>query len=342
MIDMDATPGFSGWLAEQGLSVLFTSYRAHKVIGIGTNAEGRLTASSCDLLRAMGLGVGDGHLWISARDQLWRFDNFVPGGGRHGEHDAYFVPTESRSTGEIDIHDIALGADGPVFAATRFNCLATLATGHSFAPLWSPPFIDALVPEDRCHLNGFAMDLGHPAYVTCFAPTNTVGGWRNAAEPQGIVLRVPDGQDICGGLSLPHSPRLHRGKLWLHQSGTGELGFVDTTRGSFEPVCQLPGLSRGLAFHDRWAIVGLSEPRDENGFGELPLAQRLSDEGSDAFCGLCLIDTERGEILHQVRVGPDVYEIHDVAILPGVRNPALVTPGSDEGRFAIRPGPNPE
>ena len=43
------------------------------------------------------------------------------------------------------------------FVNTRFSCLCTLDSVHSFVPRWRPPFITALAPEDRCHLNGLAM-----------------------------------------------------------------------------------------------------------------------------------------------------------------------------------------
>jgi uncharacterized protein (TIGR03032 family) len=53
-----------------------------------------------------------------------------------------------------------------LFINTDFSCLATLRPGYSFEPLWQPPFISKLVAEDRCHLNGLAMQDGKPTYVT--------------------------------------------------------------------------------------------------------------------------------------------------------------------------------
>jgi len=46
---------------------------------------------------------------------------------------------------------------------TRFCCLCTLDADHSFYPRWRPPFVSALAPEDRCHLNGLAMVDGRPS-----------------------------------------------------------------------------------------------------------------------------------------------------------------------------------
>ena len=37
---------------------------------------------------------------------------------------------------------------------------------------------------------------------------------------------------------MPHSPRLYRGRLWLHNSGTGQFGSVEPGGGPFEPLAR--------------------------------------------------------------------------------------------------------
>jgi len=69
---------------------------------------------------------------------------------------------------------------------------------------------------------------------------------------------------VAAGLSMPHSPRLYRDELWLHESGTGWFGRVDVGRGTFERVTFCPGYLRGLAFHGNFAIVGVSRLRADN------------------------------------------------------------------------------
>ena len=49
---------------------------------------------------------------------------------------------------------------------TLFSCLAAASPTHTFRPLWRPPFVSRLAPEDRCHLNGLALRDGEPRYVT--------------------------------------------------------------------------------------------------------------------------------------------------------------------------------
>ena len=52
---------------------------------------------------------------------------------------------------------------------TLFSCLATLDPRYSFVPRWRPQFISQVAPQDRCHLNGLALENGRPKYVTAFA-----------------------------------------------------------------------------------------------------------------------------------------------------------------------------
>ena len=46
---------------------------------------------------------------------------------------------------------------------TLFSCLATVSATASFRALWRPPFVSRLAAEDRCHLNGVALEDGRAA-----------------------------------------------------------------------------------------------------------------------------------------------------------------------------------
>jgi uncharacterized protein (TIGR03032 family) len=337
-IDMAATPGFAAWLDQRAASVAFTSYRAGKLITLGAGQGGALTASDCSLSRCMGLGLAEGRLWAASQHQLWRFDNILSPGQRHGDHDAVFLPVQSVLTGAVDIHDIVEdGRKHPIFAVPRFNCLATVAEAHSFEVLWKPSFITDIVAEDRCHLNGLATMEGAPRFVTCIATTNTSGAWRDQRIGGGVVIDVQSGEVVASGLSMPHSPRLYDGKLWIHQSGTGEFGHVNLQTGMFEPLVALPGFPRGLAFHDKWAVIGLSKPREDSGFDGLPIGDRLARDQTAAQCAIIVFNLETGEVDYQVEIGTQVEEIYDIGLIKGIRNPKLVDPDSDDARYFIRP-----
>ena len=286
----------------------------------------------------MGLGVRQGQLWMSSLYQLWRFENFLDPGALHEGYDALFVPVAGHTTGDIDIHDIHAGEDGqPVFVATRFNCIATLAERGSFRTLWRPPFIDRIAAEDRCHMNGMAVEDGRPRFVTCVSQSNIAEGWREHRRDGGVVLDVETGEAVVTGLSMPHSPRLYRDTLWMLQTGTGEFGRIDLASGRFEPVCFLPGFARGLTFIGDHAVIGLSRPRENRTFEGLVLNERLEREGVAPKCAICIVNLKTSDLEHRLEIEGVVQELYDVAVLPGITRPMALGFRSDEIRFAVRP-----
>jgi uncharacterized protein (TIGR03032 family) len=129
---------------------------------------------------------------------------------------------------------------------------------------------------------------------------------------------------------------LHNGKLWLLNSGVGQLGFADLKTGRFEPVAFCPGYARGLAFVGDHAIVGLSLARDDDRtFSGLPLDAALQERGTEAQCGLAVFDLRTGEMSHWLRIEGVVRELYDVAMLPNVRRPSLIGFKADDVRRVI-------
>jgi uncharacterized protein (TIGR03032 family) len=343
-LDMRPSRLFTPWLAQSGASLVFTTYQLGKVFLIGTRTDtGRLSVFERNFPRCMGFGVAEGArtLWLSSLYQLWRMENFLEPGTRHEGYDAVYAPVEGRSTGDVDVHDIHPFADDrpPLFVVTRFNCLATLDQRHSFVPVWKPPFIDRIAAEDRCHLNGLAMDGDRPAYVTCVSSSNIAGGWREHRRDGGLVLDVASGETVARGLSMPHSPRLHDGTLYILQSGKGLFGRIDPTTGEFEEICFLPGFARGVTFIGRHAVIGVSRPRRDAAFDGLELDERLAKEGATARCMLAVVNLDTGDLEHMLEIDGAVQELYDVKALPGVARPMAIGFKTDEIRFMIRPAP---
>ena len=108
---------------------------------------------------------------------------------------------------------------------------------------------DAIGTRGSLPSNGLAIKDGKPAYVTAVSETNVAEGWREHRSGGGVVVDINTDEVVCSGLSMPHSPRWHNGKLWLANSGTGEYGYVDFDTGKFEPVVFCPGFIRGATMH---------------------------------------------------------------------------------------------
>ena len=333
---------FPNFLAEHKLSIAFTTYQAGKLFLLGLKPDGRIAVSERTLERCMGLVASPGALHVATLYQIWRFRNVLEPGVMHEEHDALYAPRMSWVTGDLDVHDLGVLPDGrPVFANTLFSCVAKVSGTDSFVPLWKPRFISKLAAEDRCHLNGLAMEGGAPRYVTVVGQSDVADGWREHRADGGCVIDMQSGEVVAGGLSMPHSPRLHAGKLWLHNSGTGEFGWVDVQAGRFEPVAFCPGYLRGLSFAGDYALVGLSQARGNRTFSGLALDAALASRNAEARCGLMVIDLKTGDAVHWVRLAGVVQELYDVAILPGVRRPTAIGFKADSIRRVITVGAGP-
>ena len=288
----------------------------------------------------MGLAGNGSTLWMSSLYQLWRFENALEAGQAHDDYDALYAPQMSFVTGDVDMHDIGLDGDGvPIFVNTLFSCLARPSQTHSFAPIWQPRFITRLAAEDRCHLNGLAMRNGRPAYATLVGSSDVADGWREHRRSGGLVVDVDSGEMVAGGLSMPHSPRWHDGRLWLLNSGTGEFGYLDLAAGRFEPVAFCPGYARGLTFINGFAVIGLSRPRAKAPtFEGLALGEQLAQRGAVPRCGLHVVDLRTGDATHWLRIEGVVEELYDVVALPGMRRPMALGFRTDEIRRMIRIG----
>ncbi len=330
---------FPEWLHEQKLSLAFTTYQAGKLFLLGMQPSGRLSVFERTFNRCLGLWSNGQSMWMSSLYQLWRFENvFEPGQGHEG-YDRLFVPQVSYITGDLDIHDLAVEDSGRlVFVNTLFGCLATTSDTHSFVPLWQPPFLSRLSAEDRCHLNGLALENGRAKYVTSVSQSDVVDGWRDQRHDGGCVMDVTSNEIIATGLSMPHSPRVYRDKLWLLNSGTGHFGYIDRATGKFEEVAFCPGYLRGLAFHGDFAVVGLSKQRENRTFSGLALDGNLDKAKAEPRCGLLVIDLRTGDTVHWLRIDGIVSELYDVVALPGVRRPQAIGTVSDEIRRVLRVG----
>lgn len=336
-LEMMGSRQFNSWLAEMNASLAFTTYQTAKVFMVGLQPpDGRLSIFERTFNRCMGMCVAGDTLYMSSLYQLWRFENALRAGQAYQGYDRVYVPVNGHTTGDLDVHDIAVDGQGRVvFVNTLFSCLATLAPDASFVPLWQPPFVSKLAAEDRCHLNGLAMEAGKPRYVTAVAETDVADGWRDKRVDGGCVVDVQTNQVVARGLSMPHSPRVHQGRLWILNSGTGELGTIDLDRGAFEPRAFCPGYLRGLSFVGDYAVVGLSKPRENKTFSGLPLDEALAKRGAQAQCALQVIDLRTGDAVHWLRIEGIVEELYDVVVLPAVRRPMLLGFKSDEIRRTL-------
>ena len=321
----EASRNFRLWLAENRCSLAFSAYYTGTLFLLGLDKNGKLAKSTHSFSRCMGICGDADKIWASSLHQVWRFSNYIGSYAREQGYDRIYRPRVAHVTGDLDIHEMGETADGRlVFVNTLFSCLATLSDTRSFETLWTPPFISKVAAEDRCHLNGLAMKDGQPLAVTAIAQSDVAQGWREHRQDGGIIIDVASKEIVASGLSMPHSPRWAMGRLWVLNSGTGGFGYIEAGSGAFREVAFCPGYARGMAIHGRHAVIALSKPREQNTFGGLKLQDRLAQHKIGARCGLMIVDLETGTASDWLRIDGSVQELFGVAVLSGVRNPAIL------------------
>ena len=314
--------GFGNWLGRTGCSLAFTSYQTGQLFLVGQLPSGQVSFHQQNYVRAMGVHATPRRLYVGSLFQIWRLENVLAPHERANEHfDRLFVPRNAQTTGDIDVHELGVDRAGRViFVNTKYSCLATMSLTHGFTPLWKPPFISRLAAEDRCHLNGLAMDGGAPAFVTAVSRSDITGGWRDRRHEGGVLIDVRDDRIVTDQLSMPHSPRVAADGVYLLDSGRGMLCRVDPASGAKEDIAFCPGFLRGLAIHNGHAVVTVSLPR-EGAFSGLALQDELAKRDGEPWCGICIVDLRSGDLVEWIRLDGAIRELFDVAVITGVKCP---------------------
>jgi uncharacterized protein (TIGR03032 family) len=313
-------------LEQLELSVLLSTYQAGRVVSLGSH-QGALRIGFSHFNQAMGLTRTPHGIAVGSRDAIWSLPASREIAARikpEGEHDLAFLARSCHHTGPLMGHDLAWGNGRLWLVNTLFNGLVTIEGDWSFVPQWQPPFISTWEAGDRCHLNGLALmeDGSSPAYVSALGETDTDNGWREHKATGGCLIHVPTGERVMRGLSMPHSPRIYQGQVYLLNSGHGSLLHLDPLTGQQSTIATLPGFTRGLDCFAGRAFVGLSRVRETAVFGGLPLQQ--SDQ--ELRCGLAIVELSTGRVEGLFWFHSGIEEVFSVAVLPGWRNPVLIGP----------------
>ncbi len=304
---------------------LAISRRPSGVALVGVD-DGIPTLSACLLPRSMGMAVAGNRLAIATTHELMVFANvstlapeYPP---RPAHYDAMFVPRMSYYTGDLDLHDMAFDKQVVLAVNTRYSCICVIDGYFNFTPIWQPPFVTAMAPDDRCHLNGMAFSEGKVRYATALGQSDAPFGWRKNMAGGGIVMEVPSGRIVASGLSMPHSPRVIGGRLHVLEGGRGQVLQIDPQTGATHVLATLPGFTHGLAEYGGVLFVGLSKLRDKRGPQGLPI-----ESGQDPLvAGVAALDAGSGEVLGILQFFNGVDEVFDVQVLPNVQRGEILGP----------------
>ena len=148
--------------------------------------------------------------------------------------------------GSVYLHDLALIDGGLYGNAVGHNAVVSLGDGlpRSASGGRDASRLGTDRYSDRIHLQLNSIAAGSSLKRSFFsASTDEVtsrrpGHLNFAVDGRGVIFAGDTREPIARGLTRPHSARLHRRKLWVANSGYGELGIV--RGGRLESIARLP------------------------------------------------------------------------------------------------------
>jgi uncharacterized protein (TIGR03032 family) len=174
------------------------------------------------------------------------------------------VPLRARFLpGGTYVHDLAL-VGGRLHANAVGQNAVVRIDERDVVRVWWPRCVEhggrPRVDRNYIQLNSIA--AGRTLATSYFSASTDVVSARRpgqrhfAVDGRGVVFSGTTREPIVRGLTRPHSARLHRGALWVENSGYGEVGVC--ADGRFTAVARPGGWTRGLAFAGDVAFVGTS------------------------------------------------------------------------------------
>ncbi|MFT5858089.1 MAG: hypothetical protein ACI865_000173 [Flavobacteriaceae bacterium] len=307
-------------------SIAISTYQAGKVVCISAKDENSIIQLPRTFEKPMGIAKHPtkDKLAIACKDEVVVLANspelaeFYPNAKK--KYDALYMPRATFHTGPLDIHDLSYGDQDELFGVnTLFSCIVKIDDDYNFTPYWRPKFIDKLVSEDRCHLNGMAMQDGKPKFATAFGKGNTFQSWRERVTTDGLIIDVENDEIIIEGLAMPHSPRIYNGELYTLLSATGELIRINPKNNSYDVVVKLDGFVRGMDLHKDYLFIGLSKLRKNSStFAKLDFADKANE------AGIVIVHLPTGSIAGKITYQSSLDEIYDVHILADKKRPNLL------------------
>jgi uncharacterized protein (TIGR03032 family) len=314
-------------LSDLNCSIGITTYQAGKLVFLSPKGRESLVQLPRTFDKPMGLAIdADAEkIALACKGEVVVFRNSTGLAQYYPQspntYDALYMPRVIYKTSYLDIHDLEFGNDGMYAVNTLFSCISKIEEDYNFVPYWQPKFVTELVSEDRCHLNGMVMQNGKPRYVSCFNEGNTFQSWKKTLPDGGVLIDIESNEVIARDLSMPHSPRLINGALYVLLSGTGDLVKVDIESGKKEVVLNLGGFVRGMHYHEGFLFIGLSKiRRNSSSFGKLPISDKAT------YAGVAIVHLETASLWGEIKYQTSVDEIYDVKIFKDKTRPSILNP----------------
>lgn len=323
---MSYTPQFPELLQQLGTSLVISTFQAGKLIFISPKDANTLIQLPRNFDKPMGFSFDDNYarLALACKEEIIVFRSSA-GLAHHypkspATYDALYMPRVTYHAGALDLHDLHFGAYGRLYGVnTLFSCVATFDDAFNFTPVWMPPQITALASEDRCHLNGMAMQQGRPKYATAFNQGDSAYSWRNNVRESGVLFDIENNEPLATGLAMPHSPKVYNNEIYVLQSAIGTLSHINKQTGKVETVLRLGGFLRGMTLCGEYLFVSRSKLRKN-----ASVFSQLAFPETENKCGIIAVHLPTASIAGQLTYQSSVDEIYDIHALEGYVRPNIL------------------
>jgi uncharacterized protein (TIGR03032 family) len=219
--------------------------------------------------------------------------------------------------GSLYMHDLAM-IGGELHAnSVGQNAVVRLYDDGRHEKVWYPRCIERdgvpVFGQNHIQLNSIAAGATpETSYYSASADEITElrpGHPDYPVDKRGVLFSGATREPIARGLTRPHSARLYNGRVWIDNSGYGELVYTESSTDRVTVAARLPGWTRGLGFAGSIAFVGTSRviPRFRQ------YAPGLDVDSS--VCGLHAVDTTSGAVLGSL-IWPYGNQIFAIEPLP--------------------------
>ncbi len=307
-----ASPSFIQLLHELKITLFATREYENLLIALHAPAPNKIDQSFIHLPHPSGIAIDrkKNAMYIAATrnpNQIMEFK--VAGGylkrlklGKPKEN--IMLPARSKFyPGEYYFHDLVIG-DGKLYAnSVGMNSVLEIDmnTNVPEQPIWWPNCIEVKgkpnTTANYIQLNSiaFGKDLKSSFFSASGAKISSrrPGHVNYPVDKQGVIFSGESREPVGFGLTRPHGARLYKNKIWVANSGYGEVGYIENTQ--FKPIFKFNGWTRGLCFVGDVLFVGVSRvlPRFRH------YAPGITSKTQD--CGIVAVNIKTGEVIGEIK-----------------------------------------
>lgn len=217
--------------------------------------------------------------------------------------------------GSLYMHDLAM-IGGELHAnSVGQNAVVRLYDDGRHEKVWYPRCIERdgvpVFGQNHIQLNSIAAgETPESSYYSASADEMTElrpGHPDFPVDRRGVLFSGATREPVARGLTRPHSARLYDGRVWIDNSGYGELVYTDES--GVTVAARLPGWTRGLGFAGKIAFVGTSRV--------IPRFRQYAPglDVDESVCGLHAVDVTSGAVLGSL-IWPYGNQIFAIEPLP--------------------------